>query len=98
MADPCQTERDKYEHAIEKAIAAAAAAAVAAPETLGASILVGLLVGAASGLDISDAENDLDKCLRDHGLTAQADALQQGSEQLRQEVAALAAATSTPVA
>jgi hypothetical protein len=98
VTDPCQNERENYEVAITGAIAGAAAAILAAPETLGASIVVGLLVGYSGGTSVTVAHDQLARCLRDHGLTAQADALDQAGQALQQEAYALAAATNTQVA
>jgi hypothetical protein len=71
---------------------------VAAPETLGLSILVGLLIGSASGYAIATAHNQPARCLRDDGLTAQADALDQVASQPEQELAALQSAAESAVA
>lgn len=96
--DPCQNERENYEVAITAAITGAAAAIAAAPETLGASIIVGLMVGYGGGTAVRVAHDQLARCLRDHGLTAQADALDQAGQQLEAEAYALAAAANVEVA
>jgi hypothetical protein len=93
--DPCQTERENYNTAVVAAITAIGAGAAAAPETLGLSFLVGLLIGGGAGYAIATAHNQLARCLRDHGLTAQADALDQAASQIEQELAALQAAADS---
>jgi hypothetical protein len=93
--DPCQNERENYNKEIAQAIAVIGAAAAAAPETIGLSVLVGALLGGYSGYAIATAHNQLARCLRDHGLTAQADVLDQAASQIEQELAALQAAAGS---
>ena len=85
----CQTEKENYETAVAGAIAAIGAAAAAAPETLGASIIVGIFIGAGAGVAIANAKNQYERCLREHGLTAQADALDQAYAALDSELGQL---------
>jgi CheY-specific phosphatase CheX len=96
--DPCQDQRENLKNAIAQSIAVIGVSAATAPETLGLSVLVGLLVGSASGYAIATAHNQLARCLRDHGLTAQADTLDQVATQLEQELAALQTAADATVA
>jgi hypothetical protein len=67
-------------------------------EDYGASIIVGLMVGYGGGTAVRVAHDQLARCLRDHGLTAQADALDQAGQQLEAEAYALAAAANVEVA
>jgi hypothetical protein len=96
--DPCEDQRENLKNAIAQAVAAIGVGAAAAPETLGLSILVGLLIGSAAGYQIATAQKQLARCLRDHGLTAQADTLEQAADQLEQELADLQTAADSAVA
>jgi hypothetical protein len=96
--DPCQDQRENYNNAVMQAITAIGAGAIGAPETLGLSALLGLLIGAAGGYSIATAHNQLARCLRDHGLTAQADTLDQVAGQLEQELAALQSSANSAMA
>lgn len=96
--DPCQSERENYNNAIVAALAAVGAGALAAPETLGASFLVGLLLGGAGGFAIATAHNQLARCLRANGLTAQADVLEDVGTKLEQELAAMQTEAGSAVA
>lgn len=96
--DPCQDQRENLNNAIAQAIAAIGIGAATAPETLGLSFLVGVLIGGATGYQIATAQKQLARCLRDHNLTAQADALDQVTSQFEQELAALESAANSAVA
>ena len=96
--DPCQDQRENLRNAIMQAIAALAGGMVAAPETLGASALLGLILGAANGYAIATAKKQLARCLRDHGLTAQAETLEETADQLEQELATLQSNSGSAVA
>ncbi|HEV8561085.1 MAG TPA: hypothetical protein VGR06_32575 [Actinophytocola sp.] len=87
--DPCQDQRENYDKEIAQAIVAVAAAAAAAPETLGLSLLVGALLGGYSGYAIATAHNQLARCLRDHGLSAEADVLDDVGSRFENELALL---------
>jgi hypothetical protein len=87
--DPCQDQRENYDKEIAQAIVAVAAAAAAAPETLGLSLLVGALLGGYSGYAIATAHNQLARCLRDHGLSAEADVLDDVGTRFENELALL---------
>jgi hypothetical protein len=96
--DPCQDQRENYDKEIAQAIVAVAAAAAAAPETLGLSLLVGALLGGYSGYAIATAHNQLARCLRDHGLTAEADVLDDVGSRFENELALLESQASAAVA
>jgi hypothetical protein len=96
--DPCQDQRENYDKEIAQAIVAVAAAAAAAPETLGLSLLVGALLGGYSGYAIATAHNQLARCLRDHGLTAEADVLDDVGTRFEQELAMLESQASAAMA
>jgi hypothetical protein len=96
--DPCQDQRENYDKEIAQAIVAVAAAAAAAPETLGLSLLVGALLGGYSGYAIATAHNQLARCLRDHGLSAEADVLDDVGTRFEQELALLESQASAAMA
>jgi hypothetical protein len=96
--DPCQDQRENYDKEIAQAIVAVAAAAAAAPETLGLSLLVGALLGGYSGYAIATAHNQRARCLRDHGLSAEADVLDDVGSRFEQELALLESQANAAVA
>jgi len=96
--DPCQDQRENYDKEIAQAIVTLGAAAAAAPETLGLSILVGALLGGYSGYAIATAHNQLARCLRDHGLTAEADVLDDVGTRFENELALLESQANAAVA
>jgi|SRR6266545_6053712 len=96
--DPCQDQRENYDKEIAQAIVAVAAAAAAAPETLGLSLLVGALLGGYSGYAIATAHNQLARCLRDHGLSAEADVLDDVGSRFENELALLESQASAAMA
>ena len=96
--DPCQDQRENYDKEIAQAIVAVAAAAAAAPETLGLSLLVGALLGGYSGYAIATAHNQLARCLRDHGLSAEADVLDDVGSRFENELALLESQANAVVA
>jgi len=89
--DPCINERENYEAAVVAAVTAIGAGVAGAPATLGASIIVGLLIGAGAGYAVGTTQKQLARCLRNHGLSAEADVLEETGERLEQELAALTA-------
>ena len=89
--DPCINERENYDTAVVAAVSAIGIGAATAPATLGLSIIVGALIGAGAGYAVGTAQKRLFRCLREHGLTAQADILEETGERLEQELAALVA-------
>jgi hypothetical protein len=89
MTQPCQNEKENFEMAVAAAISAIGAGAAAAPETLGASIVAGLFVGAGAGVAMAITHEQYARCLREHGLTAEADILDQAYASLNNEISQL---------
>lgn len=83
---PCQNEKENFELAVTAAISALGAGAAAAPETLGASIVAGLFVGGGAGVAMAITHEQYARCLREHGLSAEADILDNTYVALNDEI------------